>query len=167
MSATTGLRRGTAVACQVVVVSQATADAGQQPRQSSKNYTAPAGVTNAYPQMFLDHNGANGNPVATDGEVVGGFIGGARKNENRFLVKAVDATGHPVALSLYWYDDLKRTNRYAVVCGGTARPLPIVPGTGVHALVTAGGGCRGAVSAPTRGTITFTWSHEAPRRTRR
>jgi hypothetical protein len=158
------LRVATAVAALAsVAVAASAADAAAPQRQSSKTYNAPAGATGLYPQMFLDHD-ASGVGEGLDEQVVGGWIGGARKHENRFSVEASDATGRPVALTLYWYDDLRKTNRSAVVCGRTSAPLPVVPGTGVHALATAGDGCPGGVSLPTRGTITFTWSYEKPRR---
>ena len=79
------------------------------------------------------------------------------------MVKAEDITGRPVAISLYWYDgDNEDYNQIKVVCGATTEPLRIKPGTGVHALVTAGDGCPGAVSTPTRGKITFTWTYDKP-----
>jgi hypothetical protein len=130
--------------------------AAEKPRTSTVNYTTAGGVTGQYPQQFLQF--AYSTSPALEEEVIGGGIFYARGSENRFEVSASDLAGLPVAVSLYWYDDLKKPNRTTVICGKTDKPLPLVKKGAVHAIVTAGPGCPGTVSAPTRGTLTFTWS---------
>lgn len=156
------VRLAAACWCAALLVPHMAADAAPKPRQSIKNYIAPAGLTNAYPQNYIEQDSDDSSAANADGETIGGGTSAARKTENRVMVKAQDVTGRPVALTLYWFDHPTKPNRTAVVCGSTQRPLSVNPGSAVYALPTAGEGCPGTVSAPTRGKITFTWSYQKP-----
>lgn len=153
-----GIRSTALAAAAILAVGLATpAHAGPaKPRTVEYAYTAPGGATGHYPQVFLQFQIAPHPALAR--EVVGGVQVGGQGTEDRFEVVAADATGRPVAISLYWYEDPKKDPVNSVICGKTAAPVRIMQAGAVHAIVTAGDGCPGSVSAPTRGVIKFTWS---------
>lgn len=154
-------RRGVAFAAGVVALALAAPShaAPSKARTVSFRYTAPGGVTGVYPQTFLQGQG-------TSSFVVGGALVGSEGTEDRVEVSATDDTGRPVAVSLYWHETSRQENASTVICGRTKAPLRVVKTGGVQAIISAGEGCPGAVSAPTQGVITFTWT-TAPKPRRR
>lgn len=154
-------RRTTAVAAGLLTVGLAAPSHGAPPKARTVmfNYTAPGGVTGVYPQTFLQGQGSSSF-------VVGGALVGSEGTENRVEVSVTDDTGRPVAVSLYWQEKSRQENAYTVICGKTKAPLHVVRTGGVQAIISAGDGCPGTVSAPTQGIITFTWS-TAPKVIRR
>jgi hypothetical protein len=148
-----------AAACLALLTPQVAAQAAApKPRSTVWQVLGTAGATNHYPQQWFQFRGFAPHD-AVEYEAVGGVQDGVQGTEDRFQAKAVDMTGRPVAVTLYWYaNDKDKDPKVQVICGATKAPLPIIRRGAVHAMVTAGEGCPGGVSAPTRTTLTFTWT---------
>jgi hypothetical protein len=118
-----------------------------------RNYTAPGGTTAAeYPNVFTqDVSGA---------ESFGGAIAYTEGKENRVRIVAEDATGLPAAMRVFVVRDGKPNATPILLCDGqTEAPLKFQPGSGIQVFMVAGE-CNGAPAAPTRGTLTFTFSRK-------
>ncbi len=131
---------------------------GAQERSVSRRYTGSGGATvSDYPDVFVQDASPNGQDT---GESVGGaaFSPKPGLRENRFQVEAVDMTGRPVALRVFWVrPGESELGPPKTFCSGKSPVLKTNPRGFVQTFLVAGP-CGGSVSVPTRGEITVTFS---------
>lgn len=111
------------------------------PRSTTVTYDGPsdAQAGGAYARVFLTDSPGT----------LTGFVVTTGRSDSRLRIRAVDATGRPVAVTVSWGEQ-ERT-----FCDATDVRTPAFEGgTELYVEVLAGA-CQDAVSAPTRGSITF------------
>lgn len=125
-------------------------------RSVTRNYSGFGGVTvSDYPGVFVQDASPNDT-----GESVGGafFSPKPKLRETSFRVEAVDATGQPVALRVFWVrPGESEFGPPKTFCDGTTSRLRIDPRGFIQTFLVAGP-CNGSLSMPTRGEITATFS---------
>ena len=141
-----------------LLAAAASPSAASTNRSVTRKYSGSGALTvSDYPGVFMQDASPNGQDT---GESLGGavFSPDPKLRETSFRVKAVDATGQPVAVRVFWMRPGEAEfGPPKTFCSGKTPRLRTNPRGFVQTFLVAGP-CDGSISVPTRGEITATFT---------